>query len=124
MTTLAPPRPPRGAGLTSWMFIWRCSCFRSRRTRCMRSCSGGTYRDARWAGSGAPRQRRCCHGGSHPPRPAAAQETVLAHAIAYGDTAALVEAVRTGHAWRGTTGQHAARSGRVPGGAAAGDPLL
>ena len=50
------------------------------------------------------------------PRPTAAQETALAHAIAHGDTAALVEAVRTGQARLGTKVQHAARSGRVPGG--------
>ena len=50
------------------------------------------------------------------PRPTAAQETALAHAIAHGDTAALVEAVRTGKARLGTKVQHAARSGRVPGG--------
>jgi excisionase family DNA binding protein len=50
------------------------------------------------------------------PRPTAAQETALAHAIAQGDTAALVEAVRTGKARLGTKVQPAARSGRVPGG--------
>ncbi len=33
---------------------------------------------------------------SAPPRPTAAQETALARAIAHGDTAALVDAVRTG----------------------------
>jgi hypothetical protein len=49
------------------------------------------------------------------PRPTTAQETVLAHAIAHGDTAALMEAVRTGQVRRGTTVQPAARSGRVPG---------
>jgi excisionase family DNA binding protein len=49
------------------------------------------------------------------PRPTAAQETGLAHAIAHGDTAALVEAVRTGKARLGTKVQPAARSGRVPG---------
>jgi excisionase family DNA binding protein len=53
------------------------------------------------------------------PRPTAAQESALAHAIAHGDTAALVEAVRTGKARRGTKVQPAARSGRVPGGATA-----
>ena len=47
------------------------------------------------------------------PRPTAAQETALAHAIAHGDTAALVEAVRTGKARLGTKVQHAARSSRV-----------
>jgi excisionase family DNA binding protein len=50
------------------------------------------------------------------PRPTAAQETALAHAIAHGDTAALVEAVRTGKARLGTTVQPAARSGRIQGG--------
>jgi hypothetical protein len=50
------------------------------------------------------------------PRPTAAQETALARAIAHGDTAALVEAVRTGKARLGTKVQRAARSGRVPGG--------
>jgi excisionase family DNA binding protein len=49
------------------------------------------------------------------PRPTAAQETALARAIAHGDTAALVEAVQTGHARLGTKVQRAARSGRVPG---------
>jgi excisionase family DNA binding protein len=53
------------------------------------------------------------------PRPPAAQETALARAIAHGDTAALVDAVRTGKARLGTKVQHAARSGRVPGGAKA-----
>jgi excisionase family DNA binding protein len=57
---------------------------------------------------------------SAPPRPTAAPETVLARAIAHGDTAALVEAVRTGKARLGTQVQYAARSGhvqgRVPGG--------
>jgi excisionase family DNA binding protein len=47
------------------------------------------------------------------PRPTAAQETALARAIAHGDTAALVDAVRTGKARLGTKVQHAARSGRV-----------
>lgn len=47
--------------------------------------------------------------------PPAAQETALARAIAHGDTAALVEAVRTGKARLGTKVQHAARSGRVQG---------
>jgi len=47
------------------------------------------------------------------PRPTAAPETALAHAIAHGDTAALVEAVRTGKARLGTKVQPAARSGRV-----------
>ena len=47
------------------------------------------------------------------PRPTAAQETALARAIAHGDTAALVEAVHTGQARRGTKVQHAARSGRA-----------
>jgi excisionase family DNA binding protein len=50
------------------------------------------------------------------PPPTAAQETALAYAIAHGDTAALVEAVRTGHARLGTKVQPAGRSGRVPGG--------
>src|SRR5262245_18971907 len=50
------------------------------------------------------------------PHPTAAQETALAHAIAHGDTAALVDAVCTGKARLGTKVQHAARSGRVPGG--------
>ena len=58
------------------------------------------------------------------PRPTAAQETALAPAMAHGDTAALVDAVRTGHARLGTTVQHGARSGRVPGGDPACDPLL
>jgi hypothetical protein len=49
------------------------------------------------------------------PRPSAAPETALARAIAHGDTAALVEAVRTGTARLGTQVQHAARSGRVEG---------
>jgi excisionase family DNA binding protein len=53
---------------------------------------------------------------SAPPRPTAAQETALARAIAHGDTAALVDAVRTGKARLGTKVQHAARSGRVQGG--------
>ena len=53
---------------------------------------------------------------SAPPRPPAAQETALAHARAHGDTAALVDAVRTGHARRSTTVLPAARSGRVSGG--------
>jgi hypothetical protein len=52
---------------------------------------------------------------SAPPRPSDAQETALARAIAHGDTAALVEAVRTGKARLGTKVQHAARSGRVQG---------
>jgi excisionase family DNA binding protein len=47
------------------------------------------------------------------PHPTAAQETALARAIAHGDTAALVDAVRTGKARLGTKVQHAARSGRV-----------
>ena len=46
------------------------------------------------------------------PRPSAAQATALARAIADGDTAALVDAVRTGEARLGTKVQHAARSGR------------
>ena len=50
------------------------------------------------------------------PHPTAAQETALAHASAHGDTAALVDAVCTGKARLGTKVQHAARSGRVPGG--------
>ena len=50
------------------------------------------------------------------PRPTAAQESALARAIAHGDTAALVDAVRTGKARLGTKVQHAARSGCVPGG--------
>jgi hypothetical protein len=33
----------------------------------MISCSGGTCRDARWAGSGSPRKRRCSNGSSSPP---------------------------------------------------------
>ena len=49
------------------------------------------------------------------PRPTAAQETALARAIAHGDTAALVDAIRTGKARLGTKVQHAARSGRVRG---------
>jgi len=49
------------------------------------------------------------------PHPTAAQETALAHAIAHGDTATLVEAVRTGKARLGTKVQHAARSGRGQG---------
>ena len=48
---------------------------------------------------------------SAPPRATAAQETALAHAIAHGDTAALVDAVHTGKARLGTKVQHAARSG-------------
>jgi excisionase family DNA binding protein len=47
------------------------------------------------------------------PRPTAVQETALARAIAHGDTAALVDAVRTGHARLGTKVQHAGRSARV-----------
>jgi excisionase family DNA binding protein len=47
------------------------------------------------------------------PRPTATQETSLAQAIAQGDTAALVEAVRRGKARLGTKVQHAARAGRV-----------
>jgi len=47
------------------------------------------------------------------PRPTAAPETALARAIVHGDTAALVEAVRTGKARLGTKVQPAARSGRV-----------
>ena len=58
------------------------------------------------------------------PRPSAAQETALAHAIAHGDTAALVEAVRTGQARLGTKVQHTARSDRVPGGDKAREPRL
>jgi excisionase family DNA binding protein len=50
------------------------------------------------------------------PHPTAAQETALARAIAHGDTAALVEAVRTGKARLGTKVQRATRSGCVPGG--------
>jgi excisionase family DNA binding protein len=50
------------------------------------------------------------------PRSTAAQETTLARAIAHGDTTALVEAVRTGHARLGTKVQPAVRSGRIPGG--------
>ena len=46
-------------------------------------------------------------------RPTAAQETALARAIAHGDTAALVDAVRTGKARLGTKVPPAARSGRV-----------
>jgi len=49
------------------------------------------------------------------PHPTAAQETALARAIAHGDTAALVDAVRTGKARLGTKVQPAARSGRVRG---------
>ena len=49
------------------------------------------------------------------PHPTTAQETALARAIAHGDTAALVDAVRTGKARLGTKVQHAARSGRVRG---------
>jgi excisionase family DNA binding protein len=44
---------------------------------------------------------------STPPRPTAAQETALARAIAHGDSAALVEAVRTGKARLGIKVQHA-----------------
>jgi hypothetical protein len=50
------------------------------------------------------------------PCPSAAQATALAHAMARGDTAALVAAVQTGHARLGTPVQHAARSGRLQGG--------
>jgi excisionase family DNA binding protein len=39
---------------------------------------------------------------STPPRATTAQESALARAIAHGDTAALVDAVRTGHARLGT----------------------
>ena len=39
---------------------------------------------------------------SAPPRPTTTQETALGRAIAHGDTAALVEAVRTGKARLGT----------------------
>ena len=49
------------------------------------------------------------------PHPTAAQEIALARAIAHGDTAALVDAVRTGQARLGTKVQHAARSGRGSG---------
>jgi len=49
------------------------------------------------------------------PRSTTAQESALAHAIAQGDTAALVDAVRTGHARLGTKVQHAARSERGQG---------
>ena len=56
---------------------------------------------------------------SAPPRPTTTQETALGRAIAHGDTAALVEAIRTGQARLGTKVQHATRSGRVPGGATA-----
>ena len=48
--------------------------------------------------------------------PTAAQETALAYAIAHRDTAALVDAVRTGKARLGTKAQPAVRSGRVLGG--------
>jgi hypothetical protein len=51
------------------MSTGRRRCSPSRRTRCMRFCSGGTCRDVRWAGRGSPRQRRCCIGGAI--RPAA-----------------------------------------------------
>ena len=50
------------------------------------------------------------------PHPTAAQETALARAIAHGDTAALVDAVRTGKARLGTKVEPAARSGHIPGG--------
>jgi excisionase family DNA binding protein len=49
------------------------------------------------------------------PRSTTAQESALARAIAHGDTAALVDAVRTGHARLGTKVQHAARSERGQG---------
>src|SRR5205809_5532176 len=49
------------------------------------------------------------------PRSTTAQESALARAIAHGDTAALVDAVRTGHARLGTRVQHAARSERGQG---------
>ena len=44
---------------------------------------------------------------SAPPRATTAQESALARAIAHGDTAALVDAVRTGKARLGTKVQHA-----------------
>ena len=46
---------------------------------------------------------------SAPPRPAAAQDAALAHAIANGDHAALLEAVQTGKARLGKPRQDAAR---------------
>ena len=49
---------------------------------------------------------------SAPPRTTPAQESALARAIAHGDTAALVDAVRTGHARLGTKVHHAAWSER------------
>lgn len=45
------------------------------------------------------------------PRTTAAQDAALAHAIAHGDTAALVEAVHTGKARLGTQGQPSAHHG-------------
>ena len=49
------------------------------------------------------------------PRSTTAPETALARAMAHGDTAALVDAVRTGQARLGTKVQHAARPGRGQG---------
>lgn len=53
------------------------------------------------------------------PRATSGQERALAHAIARGDTAALVDAMHAGKARLGTKVQHAARSGRGQGGATA-----
>ena len=47
------------------------------------------------------------------PRSTTAQESALARAIAHGDTAALVDAVRTGHARLGTKVQHTPRGQSV-----------
>jgi excisionase family DNA binding protein len=52
---------------------------------------------------------------SAPPRLTTVQESALARAIAHGDTAALVDAVRTGHARLGTKVQPAVRSKRGQG---------
>ena len=49
------------------------------------------------------------------PHPTAVQEIALARAIAHGDTAALVDAVRTGQARLGTKVQPAARPSHVRG---------
>jgi excisionase family DNA binding protein len=49
------------------------------------------------------------------PRSTPAQESALARAIAHGDTAALVDAVRTVHARLGTKVHHTARSERGQG---------
>jgi excisionase family DNA binding protein len=56
------------------------------------------------------------------PRTAAAQDTALAHAIANGDTAALVDAVHTGKARLGTQRQPSPSGPAPPGTGAARHP--